>query len=452
MAMAAPAFALTGLSTKAVPFNAGRIQARSAVSAAAAPERLGQQVPLTSAANFGLPIVSAALACRRHARKSQRSAAGKKAKASRAALQAPWEPPRKKTVVITGASSGLGLAAAKELANSGEWYVIMACRNLAKAEAKAKEEDMSSEDIKMMQLDLSSIDSVKEFAKNFKALGRPLDSLVCNAAVYLPNADKLFGGGPQFSADGIELSFAVNYLGHFLLCQLLIDDLKGNLFKEPGRCVILGTVTASINEKDLGGQIPPLADVGNFEALEAGMKKPFTMVDGGDFIGAKAYKDSKLCCVMLMRELHKRFHAETGIAFTSLYPGCITDTGLFQNHYPLFRLVWPFVMKNVVNSYVSVPEAGARLAKCVADPAYGASGSYFSWEGASGTGGAGGKDAVDNTEPDFDYLMNYGSFRTLSVDEVKGIAGDNALCARLYDLSEKLLSETLVGEKLVGAE
>jgi protochlorophyllide reductase len=317
----------------------------------------------------------------------------------------------------------------------------MACRNLAKAEAVAKEANISNEDCTFMQLDLASNDSVREFAKNLKALGRPLDALVCNAAVYLPNADKLFGGGPQFSADGFELSFAANYLGHFLLCQLLIDDLKGDSFKDPGRCVILGTVTASINDQDLGGMIPPLANVGNFEALEAGMKKPITMLDGGHFIGAKAYKDSKLCCVMLMRELHKRFHESTGIAFTSLYPGCITETGLFQNHYPLFRAVWPLVMKNVVNSYVSVPEAGARLAKCVADPAYGTSGSYFSWEGESGTGGAGGKEAVENTEKDFDYLMNYGSFRTLAVDDIKGDAGNDALCSRLYDLSEKLVGK-----------
>jgi len=196
-------------------------------------------------------------------------------------MQLPGQTPLKKTVVITGASSGLGLAAAKDLANSCDWHVIMACRNLAKTEKAAKKENISTEDFTIMQLDLASNDSVREFAKNLKVLGRPLDALVCNAAVYLPNADKLFGGGPQFSADGFEISFAANYLGHFLLCQLLIDDLKGNMFKDPGRCVILGTVTASINDKDLGGMIPPLANVGNFEALEAGMKKPLTMLDGG---------------------------------------------------------------------------------------------------------------------------------------------------------------------------
>ncbi|CAK0846018.1 unnamed protein product [Prorocentrum cordatum] len=165
-----------------------------------------------------------------------------------------------------------------------------------------------------------------------------------------------------------------------------------------------GTVTASVNEKDVGGMIPPVADVGDFGGLEMGMKKPVAMVDGKEFIGAKAYKDSKVCCVMLMRELHKRYHESTGIVFSSLYPGCITDTGLFREHYPAFRVFWPLLMKKVVKSYVSNEEAGSRLAKCVADPDYAVSGSYFSWGGESGTGGSGGVDASQNKEKSSDVF------------------------------------------------
>jgi light-dependent protochlorophyllide reductase len=206
--------------------------------------------------------------------------------------------------------------------------------------------------------------------------------------------------------------------------------------------VILGTVTASVNDKDVGGQIPPVADVGDFQGVEQGMKKPITMVDGGEFIGAKAYKDSKVCCVMLMRELHKRFHESTGVSFSSLYPGCITDTGLFREHYPAFRIFWPLLMKKVVKSYVSNGEAGARLAKCVADPAYGTSGSYFSWGGEGGTGGSGGTDAVDNLDKTSDVFGQEGSFRTLGVDEIKGQAGWDGGCTKLFDLSEKLVGLT----------
>eukprot|EP00930_Biecheleria_cincta_P071190 TRINITY_DN58710_c0_g1_i1.p1 TRINITY_DN58710_c0_g1~~TRINITY_DN58710_c0_g1_i1.p1 ORF type:complete len:459 (-),score=75.07 TRINITY_DN58710_c0_g1_i1:104-1480(-) len=347
--------------------------------------------------------------------------------------------PKPKTVIITGTSSGLGLAAATSLAASGDWHIIMACRNPAKMQAAAEEAGIAEESFTILDLDLASMSSVRRFVEAFRALGRPLDALVCNAAVYLPNADKLFGSGPQFTEDGYEVSFAANYLGHFLLCNLLLDDLRGNFLKPAGRCVILGTVTASINDQDVGGKIPPLADLGQFEGLQQGMKKPITMIDNGAFIGAKAYKDSKLCCVMLMRELHKRFHSSTGVSFTSLYPGCITDTGLFREHYPAFRLFWPLLMKNVVKSYVSNAEAGARLASCVANPAYNVSGSYYSWAGEAGTGGGGGIDAVDNTEKDFDSLMQYGSFRTLGVDDIVGDAGDDARCRKLFELSEQLV-------------
>merc|ERR1719324_173086 len=133
----------------------------------------------------------------------------------------------------------------------------MACRDFSKAEIAAKEAGMSRSSYSVMHLDLASNKSVRIFVENFRALGRGLDVLVCNAAVYFPNADKkgaffpgLFpGGGPRWSADGYELSFATNYLGHFLLCNMLLGDLKRSSVK-PARCIILGTVTASINDKE----------------------------------------------------------------------------------------------------------------------------------------------------------------------------------------------------------
>lgn len=128
---------------------------------------------------------------------------------------------RKGTAVITGASSGLGLATAKALADTGKWHVIMACRNFLKAEKAARSVGMSKEDYTVMHLDLASLESVKQFVENFRRTEQPLDVLVCNAAVYQPTAKE-----PSFTAEGFEISVGTNHLGHFLLSRLLLDDLK----------------------------------------------------------------------------------------------------------------------------------------------------------------------------------------------------------------------------------
>ena len=102
---------------------------------------------------------------------------------------------------IAGASSGLGLNAANALARSGNWHVIMACRDFAKAEREAQKVGMPKGSYTVMHLDLASMESVRQFVHNFRASGRRLDALVANAAVYLPTAKE-----PTFTADGFELS------------------------------------------------------------------------------------------------------------------------------------------------------------------------------------------------------------------------------------------------------
>lgn len=103
------------------------------------------------------------------------------------------------------------------------------------------------------------------------------------------------------------------------------------------------------------------------------------MADGKDFEPVKAYKDSKVCNVLTMRELHRRYHESTGITFTSLYPGCVADTPLFRNHYPLFQKLFPWFQKNITGGYVSQDLAGERVAMVVADPEFKQSGAYWSW-------------------------------------------------------------------------
>ncbi len=280
------------------------------------------------------------------------------------------EQQRKPTVVVTGASSGVGLYAAKAFVRRG-WHVVMACRDLEKAQRAAESVGMPPGSYTLIHIDLGSLESVKRFVQNFRARELSLDALLCNAAIYMPLLK-----APLWSPEGYELTMTTNHLGHFLLCNLMLEDLKRSTYRDR-RLVILGTVTH--NPDELGGKIPPRPDLGNLEGFAAGFKDPITMIDGKAFEPVKAYKDSKVCNVLTMRELHRRYHESTGITFSSLYPGCVAETPLFRNHYPLFQKLFPLFQKYVTGGYVSQELAGERVAAVVADPEYRQSGAYWSW-------------------------------------------------------------------------
>jgi protochlorophyllide reductase len=247
----------------------------------------------------------------------------------------------------------------------------MACRDLDKAAAAATGLGLPADRYEIVHLDLASQASVRAFAAAFRASGRALDALVCNAATYLPLLKE-----PARSPEGYELSVATNYLGHFLLANLMLDDLQR---ATAPRLVTLGTVTA--NSEEFGGRvpIPAPADLGDFEGLAAGFKAPIAMIDGKPFKAGKAYKDSKLCTMMMNRELHARYHAKTGIIFSTLYPGCVADTPLFRNAPKLFQKIFPWFQKNITKGYVSQPLSGDRVAQVVADPGFAESGVHWSW-------------------------------------------------------------------------
>lgn len=315
---------------------------------------------------------------------------------------------QKPTVVITGASSGVGLYAAKALAKRG-WHVVMACRNLEKADSAAKSLGMSPDSYTLMHIDLGSLESVRKFVTQFRESGKSLDALVCNAAVYMPLLKE-----PLRSPEGYELSVATNHFGHFLLCNLMLEDLKHSASSQP-RLIILGTVTA--NSKELGGKIPipAPADLGDLSGLEAGFKAPIAMIDGKPFKAGKAYKDSKLCNMITSRELHRRYHDSTGIVFNTLYPGCVADTPLFRNSYPLFQKIFPWFQKNITGGYVSQELAGERTAQVVADPEFKQSGVHWSWGNRQKQG------------------------RESFVQELSDKVTDDAKAKRLWELSEKLV-------------
>jgi protochlorophyllide reductase len=277
---------------------------------------------------------------------------------------------QKPTVVITGTSSGVGLYAAKALADKG-WHVVMACRDLEKAAKAAQTVGIPQDSYTLIHIDLGSLQSVRRFVENFRARGLSLDALVCNAAIYMPLLKE-----PLRSPEGYELTVTTNHLGHFLLCNLMLEDLKKSSYRDR-RLVILGTVTH--NPDELGGKIPPQPDLGELKGFAEGFKEPISMIDGKQFEPVKAYKDSKVCNILTMRELHRRYHESTGITFSSLYPGCVAETPLFRNHYPLFQKLFPLFQKYITGGYVSQELAGERVAAVVADPEYRQSGAYWSW-------------------------------------------------------------------------
>jgi len=164
------------------------------------------------------------------------------------------------------------------------------------------------------------------------------------------------------------------------LCSLLIDDVKKS--SDP-RMIVVGSITGNTNTVG-GGAVWPKASLGDFEGflkMKAGEQTP--MIDGKDFNGAKAYKDSKLCNMQTILQLHERYHESTGITFSTMYPGCIAETNLFREKRLWFRKFFPVFMKYVTGGYVSEPEAGERLAQCVWDERCKESGKYWSWNGAA---------------------------------------------------------------------
>jgi NAD(P)-dependent dehydrogenase (short-subunit alcohol dehydrogenase family) len=141
--------------------------------------------------------------------------------------------------------------------------------------------------VEAMKLDLASLQSVRDFSKEFKSRGIPIHVLVNNAGVMAPSLQK--------SADGYELTFAVNHLGHFLLTNLLLDNVK----QVKGRIV---NVSSSLHKNG----------VMDFDNLN-GEKK---------WSSSSAYSTSKLANVLFTNELQKRVSG-TGVDCFSLHPGFV---------------------------------------------------------------------------------------------------------------------------------
>jgi NAD(P)-dependent dehydrogenase (short-subunit alcohol dehydrogenase family) len=241
-----------------------------------------------------------------------------------------------KTVLITGASTGIGKAAARALAEQGA-DVTMISRDAGRGEAARAEIAAASGNprVAFLAFDLGRPAEVRAAAEAFEARHDRLDVLINNAAI-IPYRRML-------TADGLETQFAVNHLAYFLLTHLLLGRLRG---AAPSRIVL---VSSGLHRR--GG-----LDLDDLQA-EKGYR------------GMKVYGRTKLMNLLFMRELDRRL-AGSGVTVNALSPG-FTATELGRSAPPLSRLVF--------KAFGKTPEKGAdTVVFLAASPdVEGVSGRYF---------------------------------------------------------------------------
>lgn len=250
--------------------------------------------------------------------------------------------------IVTGANSGAGFATTKQLAEQGA-LVVGACRRVdAGREAFADLGNLRGS-VDIMEMDLASLASVRRFAAAFLAKYDRLDGLVNNAGVmYTPKGK---------TEDGFETQFGINYLGHFLLTELLLDILKASA---PARIVCVSSV-AHAGMRGVYGEI-------NFDDLN---------FDKRAYDPAQAYANSKLANVLHALDLSRRLEG-SGVTAFSVHPGWIRSN-LLEN--PFARFMQNVVMRpfsRLLGTMSWFEGAQTTLHCLLDDDAPNHSGEYFS--------------------------------------------------------------------------
>jgi NAD(P)-dependent dehydrogenase (short-subunit alcohol dehydrogenase family) len=248
-----------------------------------------------------------------------------------------------KIVLVTGATNGIGKVTALELAKQGARTVIVG-RNRTKTEATVKEIQAHSGNPKVEMLlgDLALMADVRRIAAEFKSKYDRLDVLVNNAGAWFTEREE--------TAEGIEMTFALNHLSYFLLTNLLLDVLKANA---PARIV---NVSSRVHADE------PL----DFDDLQ-------NTKNYGRNNGLRVYGQSKLANVLFTYELARRLEG-TGVTANVLHPGII-GSGFGLNNKGLFTKVAMMLYSRLALS----PEEGAKtIIHLAASPEVeGVSGQYW---------------------------------------------------------------------------
>jgi NAD(P)-dependent dehydrogenase (short-subunit alcohol dehydrogenase family) len=241
------------------------------------------------------------------------------------------------TFLITGGNTGIGLSTAAALARAGG-RVYIGCRSAAAGEAAIAriKSQADAADVRLLTLDLASLASVRACATSFLELDEPLHVLVNNAGV---------GGQRGLTADGFELHFGVNHLGHFALTQLLLERLTAS---GPGARVVNVSSEAHYDARGI--------DL-------AAVRRPTAT-----FVGMREYAVSKLCNVLFTQELARRL-AGTGVTAYALHPGVVASD--------IWRRV-PRLARPIITRRMLTTEQGAATSVyCATSPAVAADSGLF---------------------------------------------------------------------------
>ncbi|PYE50477.1 SDR family NAD(P)-dependent oxidoreductase [Deinococcus yavapaiensis] len=221
-----------------------------------------------------------------------------------------------RTIVLTGASDGIGAAAARQLAANGHRLILVG-RSKARTEIVAREVNAE-----YRLADFANLAQVRALADDLREVAPSIDVLVNNAG-------GVFGARRQVTGDGHEMTFQVNYLAPFLLTERLLDTL-------------ISSRATVINTSSIANSRFAKFDISDLNA-ERG------------YAPLRAYGNAKLAQILHVRELHRRFH-DQGLAAVAVHPGNIATNFSSGRDTPLRLIYHTFVRRLILSS----PERGAQ--------------------------------------------------------------------------------------------
>lgn len=272
-------------------------------------------------------------------------------------------------ILITGGHGGLGFACCKHLAQHSGREIILAGRSMAKMEEAAQELRRDGAVVMLLELDTSSLASVRTAAARFRLMIEnkevtSLEAILCNAGGRFEKQ--------SYSLDGFETTFATNCIGHFLLVTLLID-----LVNDGGRVVFTASGTHDPDTMD-GKMVGAVVEPDAFTLAHDGKdgKKPTS--------AGKRYSTSKLCNVLEGYELARRLKdSGSNIASIVYDPGCTSGTGFLREMPKPVRWLsttklFESLLRRLGVTMGSLEFSGACLAKLAIEPEFAdGSGKYY---------------------------------------------------------------------------